>query len=147
MGRISGWHYDDKVDFALLLGKTLAKIEGADKDSDDIIFETVDGERFGMYHNQYCCEGVNVEEVVGDIADLIGEPILEAEEVSHSGGECEPNPEAPKPREYSESWTWTFYKIGTRKGSVTLRWLGESNGYYSERVDFIKLQPHAEGGE
>ena len=89
---------------------------------------TNDKEKFTFYHEQDCCESVYIEDIVGELSDLEGEPLLIAEEVS---GEI---PEA-KEDEYIESRTWTFYKFATRKGYVDVRWLGESNGYYSESVD------------
>lgn len=112
-----------------LLGKTLISVVRSG-DDEQIEFITSDGERFLQYHAQDCCEHVRVEEIVGDLADLVGSPILEAEEVSYD------NEVPPDAYAGGESFTWTFYKLRTIKGGVTIRWLGESNGYYSEAVDF-----------
>ena len=65
--------------------------------------------------------------------NLIGSEILMAEEASNYCGE------EGKLREYDDSYTWTFYKLATIKGYVTIRWYGTSNGYYSENVDFEKV--------
>lgn len=112
--------------FETLLGLTIASITGMEKDSDEIRFKTACGREFVMYHEQDCCESVYVADVTGDVADLIGEPILLAEEATSDA------------EDVGESGTWTFYKLATRKGYVDIRWLGESNGYYSESVDFAE---------
>lgn len=118
-----GW--DDRCDFNELLGKTLTEVQASD---DEIRFMCSDGSEYRQFHDQNCCESVSVEEVIGDWADLIGSPILVANETSNSD-------QGPR-GEYDESYTWTFYKLDTAKGGVTIRWYGHSNGYYSERVDF-----------
>jgi hypothetical protein len=122
--------YSDKdVSFETLLGHTIERIEGLEQGSGEVVFFTAEGRKFSMYHVQDCCESVYVAEVVGDVSDLIGSPILRAEEaVSDASG----------PEVY-DSGTWTFYKLATRKGYVDIRWLGESNGYYSESVDFVEV--------
>lgn len=116
--------------FEELKGKTITKIEGMKKDSIYIEFFCSDGTKYVMEHIQDCCESVYVEDVCGDAEDLLNSPILLAEEVQNADG--------PALNKYDESWTWTFYKIATIKGTVTLRWYGASNGYYSEEVDFHK---------
>lgn len=113
-----------------LKGKTLTKIDTSD--SSRILFTTNEGEEYVMHHHQDCCESVGIEDITGDLTDLIGSPILEAEEVVNGD-------DVPKLDYQPESCTWTFYKLGTIKGHVTIRWFGESNGYYSERVDFDKI--------
>lgn len=114
-----------------LIGKTLIKIEN---NGDELVFHCADGVNFIMHHEQDCCEGVSIDDIAGDLDDLLNSPILEAEEVSDYDG-----PEGWKPGEYVESYTWTFYKLGTIKGHVTIRWYGESNGYYSESVQFHEV--------
>jgi len=114
----------------LLLGKTLVSVIGG-KGDDEIIFTTDSGEKYLMYHQQDCCESVWVEDVEGDLQGLVGNPILVAEEVvSYEGEQLD---------KWDDSYTWTFYKLATIKGHVDIRWYGTSNGYYSESVDFVKV--------
>lgn len=101
-----------------------------------IRFVAADGRIFNMCHSQDCCESVTIESIVGDLMNLVGEPILMAEEVTHEGT----NPQGVTIPEWQESFTWTFYKFATHKGYVDIRWYGESNGYYSERVDFYEVK-------
>ena len=125
------------LDISVLKGKTITAISGMEKDSDDVLIRTADGYEYRMYHRQNCCECVTIDDVIGDVEDLIGSEILIAECVK---GET---PAGWEPQEYTESYTWTFYKLATQKGYVDLRWFGESNGYYSEEVDFDMVEsPH-----
>ena len=112
---------------AQMLGKTFVQVTGS-VGGYEMLFETADGERFMFAHQQDCCESVDINDIVGDLQDLCGTPLLVAEEVS---GATEPD------AEHYESYTYTFYKFATRKGYVDVRWLGESNGYYSEGVDLF----------
>lgn len=130
-----------------LIGKTLTHVEAS---HDEIVFTTPEGEKYKLYHRQDCCESVSIEDIVGDLQDLVGAPLLTAEEVSYSAEKDLPVHEqvrlkmerAQQTGDFvdpnRDSNTWTFYKFATIKGYVDIRWFGESNGYYSERVDFSK---------
>lgn len=113
-----------------LHGRILCKVENLD---DELRFYLTAEHYLRMYHQQSCCETVTIEDIVGDLEDLVGTPLLLVEEVSDYD-------ETP-PYEYYESYTWTYYKFRTIKGSVDIRWYGSSNGYYSERVDIEIVTP------
>lgn len=126
----------EELNINALLGKTLVDIK---QDNDSITFTTDEDESFMLYHFQNCCESVYIESIVGDLTDLIGNPILVAEE--STSGEMPENTNFQS--EYdkdADSFTWTFYKLATIKGYVDIRWFGSSNGYYSERVDFKRIR-------
>ena len=124
------------AEFKELVGKTIKSIEGLEKGSDEVAFVCSDGSKYKMYHVQDCCECVDIDDVIGDVEDLIGSEILIAEENSNSGEHSK--------EDYDCSFTWTFYKLATQKGYVDIRWYGTSNGYYSERVDFVKVEEEKE---
>lgn len=116
-------------EFSALVGEVLTSVEGVAPGSDEVVFRTASGRRFRLSHDQDCCESVSLAEVHGDVADLLGVPVLAAEESTNRDN----------PPEHAESFLWTFYRLQTIKGAVQLRWLGESNGYYSEDVSFVEV--------
>lgn len=121
------------ADFGEIVGKTVVSI--VERDTETIEFAFTDGSRYLMYHDQDCCESVDVDEIIGsDLAAFVGETILLAETAESD--------DPPKENELGkdDSWTWTFYKLASMWCNATIRWYGTSNGYYSERVDFVCTQ-------
>ncbi len=154
----------DSVAFSELKGKTIIKIEGLEKGSESATFECADGSGYRMVYYDDCCASASIEDIDGDLADLIGNEILVAEEVESKEPDAatldkrkdeyqkeKSEYEAKGQKFYYESLerylssrheseTWVFYKLATIKGSMTIRWYGSSNGYYSESATFEKLR-------
>lgn len=107
----------------------IKKIEGLEVGSESVTFRMGNGRTFVMKHTQDCYESVSVNEIVGNIPESWdGAYVVRAEESSEDGGDRD-----------SGTSTWTFYRLDTSKGCIVIRWLGSSNGYYSERVDFSEI--------
>jgi hypothetical protein len=121
--------YGDEVDLLTLKGKVITDVVGLKVSSDEVLIEFSDGTQVKMFHVQGCCESVYIEDVCGDVNDLIGSTIVHFEERTNEGD-----------TEWG-SFTHTFYDIQTTKGCVNIRWNGESNGYYSESVEIIAGKP------
>lgn len=118
-----------------LEGKILKEV---DADTGVIVFTCEDDTKYKMYHAQDCCESVYIEDINGDLEDLVGTPIVKAyKTVAGTAEEAGVDPETAS---YSHGdQRWTFYHLRTAKGDVTIRWYGTSNGYYSIAVDFRKI--------
>jgi len=128
------YDYDKEVKFEELEGEVISEINGLDKGSEEITIKTNSGKHFAMYHNQDCCENVFLESFTGSSDEIVGEAVTHAKVVTNEENPVDTDPELT---EYQESFTWTYYYIRTEKSSLSLRWYGESNGYYSESVDFV----------
>lgn len=119
--------------FEDLKGCILSAVNNVD---DEVLLFTLDsGEAYILHHRQSCCESVLIDDIIGDLENLVGSPILMAEEaiskdVDPLGHEWDEN------KYRNSSFTWTFYRLATVKGYVTICWYGASNGYYSESVDW-----------
>ena len=134
------WGVKMSKEFKSLVGRTLKNIvleESAHTGKiEAVFFETTDGFTYAMRHSQDCCEHVYLEDICGDLEDLLGSQITQADMVQSTESVSR------ELEEQDRSYLWTFYKLATVKGYVTLRWFGSSNGYYSEGVDFeIVEQP------
>lgn len=116
-----------KLNIDVLVGQTIKKISfKGESDIIEVYFEMDNGISYKMYHEQDCCEVVYLEDCCGDWDDIVGSPIVFAEAISSED-------KSPATEDFGQ---WTFYKIDTRLGGITLRWYGHSNGYYAVNVDF-----------
>jgi hypothetical protein len=128
--KFDGFSAEETLTTDDMIGQTFTKVYITD-DKREMIFEN-DEFIFKFYHEEDCCESVCIDDITGDLDDLVDKP-LDVVEVARYGDTMPSGMDLEVP---SESYVWTFYKFATIKGWVDVRWLGESNGYYSEEVDF-----------
>lgn len=107
-----------------ILGKTIKHIDNL---GEELIFHFTDGEKYVMKHFQDCCEIVYIEDICGEFIDLYDSPLIRAEQRTENLLDTD----------YGDGM-FTFYEFATNKASVTIRWNGSSNGYYSISVSFYK---------
>lgn len=122
---------DNSLATGALSGAVFTSIHGMTAGSDEVILRA-SWWSLRLWHEQDCCEAVWLEDVTGDPADLVGVPVQIATACNHDD-----DPDT------CESRTWTFYHLRSPKGDVTLRWCGESSGYYSEEVHW-QIVPNQE---
>ena len=118
-----------------LAGKKIVAIDIVDdpKKDHEIRIEIEGGRVFRFYHNQDCCESVRIaapKDGDGSLLSLIGKEIREVtqEEDRDDGTDTD-----------YDSWTKTTITFRTDSETVVSRWIGESNGYYSEDVDLEEI--------
>ncbi len=122
----------------ILKGETLTKIlidvSGGDHRID---IWTKNHKHFQFYHYQDCCESVTIYKIIGSLNSILNNPLTEVSEkiVKPSDGE-------KQSKKYNgDSWTETTYTFKTQwSEAVKIVWFGESNGYYSESVDFCEVK-------
>lgn len=111
-----------------LVGEVLTHVD-IDEEHNQIQLTTESGRIVTLHHVQDCCEYVCIEDTNGDWLALVGKPLVESSEhvVSDFDGES---------HESSTETTFTFKVDGA---TVINRWIGSSNGYYSEHVDISEI--------
>lgn len=113
------------LEFSELLGKTLVKIDKAESDF-GLTFTTNENKEYHLYGNDLQCYGCDVsvviEDIEGDLDDLLNSPLLQAEESIVE----------------DDSW----YKLATKNGYVTIRFHGEDGWEYGTHVDFYGFIPY-----
>ncbi len=115
------------VEFSALVGEVLDAVD-IDREENQILLTTRSGRRFLVYHEQDCCETVAISGQDGSFDRLIGKPIVEARDFAVDTGDDEID---------SQTTTTLVFRVDDQ--TVISRWIGDSNGYYSESVDIAEL--------
>lgn len=114
-----------------IIGETLTYVD-IDDSNEQILLTTKSGKQIRIYHSQDCCESVHIEDTHGSWHDLLGKVIIDA---TH-----EEDRENDPPKN-EESWTRTTLTFKVNDATVINKWIGTSNGYYSESVNFEEIVP------
>jgi len=114
------------VELEELKGQILTSV---DVEKDGICFCTTHGKKYYLYHQQDCCEVVNIESVDGDVENLTNEPIIVALERSVEDSNAK-----------IDSGTYQWYVFATLKGTVVIRFHGTSNGCYGETASLFTIK-------
>ena len=109
-----------------LIGETLTHIDVDDEDN-QIMLTTQSGRQIVIKHYQDCCENVHIVDTEGHWHELIGKPIIST---SHDETEME---------DAYDHGTRTVITFRVDGATVISRWIGESNGYYSESVSLAEI--------
>ena len=117
------------VEFSDLVGEVLDAVD-IDREENQILLTTRSGRKFLVYHEQDCCETVAISGQDGSFDKLIGKPIVEARGFAVDTGESESDYD-------SQTTTTLVFRVDDQ--TVISRWVGDSNGYYSESVDIAEL--------
>ena len=107
--------------------KGIKKVVGLTPETEEVYFYCKDGTVILMYHSQDCCEYVRLYE---------DDCLINHTDIFTDCDWCQIEETIREDENAVESATWTYYNFKTNKGYDNMRWLGESNGYYSESVDF-----------
>lgn len=109
-----------------LVKRKIASVTQLTKDV--ILFKFEEGPDWRMYHDFDCCERVEVDHLP-DFSSMIGQ---ELGKVTKLAVECGGSYGSD-----FESFTYTRFTFrDMRWNTIHISWLGESNGYYYEGVDF-----------
>lgn len=111
----------DYVDISILEGLVLNEI-GIDDSINQIKFVDDKNNVYIMHHKQDCGENMFIEGIYGNPEDILGSPIIRAEEIINYN-------EIPLYEDCLD-YTWKLYEIATNKSCISIRWYGELNGYY-----------------
>lgn len=103
-----------------LIGATVVAVEGGVKGDDylEVFFDN--GWAYRQIHYLNCCERVEVEDINPSLETIVGgvlHSIVREDETKLEGNN-----------------EWTFYKIHTSKGSVDIRWVGDTDSHYSTSI-------------
>lgn len=115
--------------FSELKGEVLDYID-VDPENDTILLTTRSGRKVLIHHRQDCCESVRIVDTIGEWRNIVGKVIVDA---VHESKEVIGEHDCA----YSRTDTDLIFRVDD--ATVISRWVGESNGYYSEDVDISDI--------